>query len=707
MLVYLLKSAACLALLFVFYKIFLESQRMHTFKRFYLIGALVLSLIIPSVVFIEYVTVPISEEFASMNTIETGEIIATKDSPEVPFDFTLLIWPIYFVGLFLFGFKFIQNLAQIIKRIRNNPKQQLEQCTHVLIQEKMPPHTFLKFIFLNRHKWECNDIPNEVLAHEEAHVNEKHSLDVIFIELLQVLLWFNPLIFLFKRAIKLNHEFLADQAVLSKNVDTATYQHTLLAFSNCDNNFHSALSNAINYSSIKKRLTVMKTETSKKSILIRSLLLLPLLSLLLYGFSDKKVIETSGTSQFQLEGVWLTKETEQYAFSIVEKDDSYLYDNGYSVNPIRETQGNYYLENLGRKIPLRIDGNTGILTLFGQNFIMEGQSNRKKFEGQWQTKDKEIELDIQNFTDEFIWLVTIDGRENKFYPKKNEDGFYFTYTNSPWSFSQKNGKIYDSEGRQYFRKQSSKTLAEPSGYVKRNSLTSEELKEYEILAQKHEDNQTGKSRILLEEVERMQELYHQMSEKQRQDVSPYAKIYEQTQQSATREQMAEYNKLAKHYNNMPRNKMRVLLSDVERLRYIYNLMSEKQRQDAEPFPDFPDPPAPPKAPFSKVTAPSSSAKHNIVEVPHIVEVPPPPPPGNRMISPTTPPTPPTPPTPLDHVKKMAAKGGVFYFEGKQISAEKAIKLIKKNKSLNIDSRSDTKNGKPTVKISKDPIIIER
>ncbi|WP_420321477.1 M56 family metallopeptidase [Flagellimonas sp.] len=594
MLMYLLKSAACLAILLLFYKIFLEKQRMHTFKRFYLMGALVLSLVIPSVVFIEYVTVPILEEVAPLNSIETGEILETQDPLEAPFDFTLLIWPIYFIGLSLFGFKFIQNLAQIIKRIRNNPKQKLEQCTHVLIQEKMPPHTFWKFIFLNRRQWESNDIPYEVMAHEEAHVKERHSLDVIFIELLQVLLWFNPLIILFKRAIKLNHEFLADQAVLSKNVDTVTYQYTLLAYSNCNNDFHSALSNAINYSSIKKRLTVMKTRTSKKSILIRSFLLLPLLSLLLYGFSDKKTIARASKP-----------------LTAIYKD--------YPIKIKINTKQEIFVD--GEKIKLE-----NISTELNRIIASYGSINSTK---------SEVHLEAEGHLN--IQLLTLIKKQ----VLKTEASLTMIMADSIIMSEKDLDETF--EGTQFTAK--------------------------DTLHIKLDDGNTVKGTS---------------SQKQ--------------QQSATREQMAEYNKLAKHYNNMPRNKMRILLSDVERLTYIYNLMSEKQRQDAEPFPDFPDPPAPPKAPSNKVAPPSPPSKHNVVEVP------PPPPPGSHIMEA---PVPPVPPTPLDHVKKMAAKGAVFYYEGKQISAEKAIKLVKNNKSLNIDSRGDTKSGKPTVKISKDPIIIER
>ena len=99
------------------------------------------------------------------------------------------------------------------------------------------------------------------MLHEQAHASQKHTADILFIEVLKVVFWFNPLFYLYKKEIKLNHEFLADRAVLKKGLDASVYKELLLSFSSNQNNL--SLVNAINYSSIKKRFTVMKKQTSK------------------------------------------------------------------------------------------------------------------------------------------------------------------------------------------------------------------------------------------------------------------------------------------------------------------------------------------------------------------------------------------------------------------------------------------------------------
>lgn len=284
-----------MAIFLTFYKVLLENESMHQFKRFFLIVALVSSFIIPSIVFTEYIEIEPSDVSTQVLAIEQNienQNIA-KEVAQSPLNWSLVFWTIYGIGVVGFGFRFIRHLIQLWSRIRNNPKLKQNSITNVLLKQQLPPHTFFNFIFLNKHKFETKNIPNSVLLHEETQALQKHSLDVLLIEFLQVLFWFNPVLYFFKKSIKLNHEFLADSAVLKNNEDQLNYQHTLLSYlSNGNYNVHQSvgIANAINYSSIKKRFIIMKKQTSKKGFLIRSLLLLPLLAIMLYGFSQKNII---------------------------------------------------------------------------------------------------------------------------------------------------------------------------------------------------------------------------------------------------------------------------------------------------------------------------------------------------------------------------------------------------------------------------------
>jgi len=294
---YILKSGICLAIFYGFYKLVLEKESFHVFKRFYLLSSVVLAFVIPLITFTEYIEVIPQEVplFFPESSI-THTVIEAEPINYIP----IMLWSIYGLGVLLFSFKFLKNLSGIIFRIKRNPKFKNQSFINVLLQDLVIPHTFFSYIFLNKHKFETQQIPKEVLLHEETHAKQKHSLDVLFIEILQILFWFNPIIFFIKHSIKLNHEFLADHAVLKQGIASSTYQNILLAFSSPDSNRGATepqLANAINYSSIKKRFTVMKTHTSKKAFWLRSLILLPLLAILIYSFSEKKVVEKPFVAQ--------------------------------------------------------------------------------------------------------------------------------------------------------------------------------------------------------------------------------------------------------------------------------------------------------------------------------------------------------------------------------------------------------------------------
>lgn len=281
MLDYLLKSGGCLLVFYLFYVLFLEKENMHVYKRIYLLSILVVSFLIPLVTFTNYVDVveQIQPMIASGIVTEFPIIVATEQQNYLP----IILWSIYSLGVLLFGLKFIKNSYEIIRRIKNNPKEKSGETTSVLLNEDIVPHTFFNFIFFNKQQFISHQIPKEVILHEETHASQKHSIDVLLLEFLQVVFWFNPVLFLLNKSIKLNHEFLADQAVLNNGANTKTYQQILLAYSS--NASQLQLAHAINYSSIKKRFTVMKAHTSKKKIWLRSFVLLPVLALLLFSFS--------------------------------------------------------------------------------------------------------------------------------------------------------------------------------------------------------------------------------------------------------------------------------------------------------------------------------------------------------------------------------------------------------------------------------------
>ncbi|WP_281846172.1 gliding motility-associated C-terminal domain-containing protein [Olleya namhaensis] len=374
----LLKSSGCLLALLLFYKIALEPLSIHKFKRVYLLVAVAIAAIIPFITFITYVQPAFDKSSFIFDTSTTIPLDTNFKIVEETNYLSIILWSIYALGVGLFFIRFCVNLYKIVSKIRKHTKVKSSSFINVLMEQLEIPHTFFNYIFLNKNKFENKQIPAEVLLHEQTHAKQKHSIDIITIELLQVVFWFNPLLYWLKKEVKLNHEFLADQAVLNHGVDTKNYQNILLQFSS--NQQELVLANAINYSSIKKRFTLMNTQTPTKTKWIRSVLLLPLLALLLYSFSSTREVEKEVITKAETKAASVIKDYKNQ--SIVDKQNSTLLVNGiecdgctlnFSKKGIAEliltTTNQEDITNFKLKIP-------GIKTLFNEGNIPSNETRQ-------------------------------------------------------------------------------------------------------------------------------------------------------------------------------------------------------------------------------------------------------------------------------------------------------------------------------------------
>ncbi|ARV16187.1 M56 family metallopeptidase [Polaribacter sp. SA4-12] len=279
MVLYLLKSAGCLALLLAFYHLVLEREKMHKFNRFYLLGSVLFSFLVPAfVIYIEAIPKIITSTHSiSYSTLETPV--------EKSINYTLIFTSIYFIISSVFTFRFGKNLFKIINKIKRNQHQKLDYATLVLVDDKILPHSFLNYIFINKEEYISDKIEPELITHELTHVNQKHTIDVLIVEFLYILFWINPLFIILKKAIQLNHEFLADNKVIATYKNTSQYQHLLLGKAAWNNEYY--LASNLNYSLTKKRLTMMTTKSSNSKILIKKLAIIPLLAGFIFLFAKR------------------------------------------------------------------------------------------------------------------------------------------------------------------------------------------------------------------------------------------------------------------------------------------------------------------------------------------------------------------------------------------------------------------------------------
>ncbi|MFV7236777.1 M56 family metallopeptidase [Flavobacterium sp. ZB4R12] len=291
MILYILKSSLLLFILITVYKLLLENEKMHHFNRIYLLGSLIFSLTIPLQLFSFKTKISDTITHFQLNEIllqKTSENLSTITDNQM-INYTAVT--IYLLVALLLIIRFVLNLYSFYKKIKNNEQQTLNGNKVVLIQEPVVPHSFLNSIFFYEQDFKNNNIAPELIVHEAVHIKQKHTLDILFIEVLQILFWFNPLILLYKHAIKLNHEFLADETVNAKFNSVFYYQKMLLNIAS--NQRKIALASSINYLITKKRLIMMTKKESKTRIILKTVGVGVIFSLLLFSFSPETMAQES------------------------------------------------------------------------------------------------------------------------------------------------------------------------------------------------------------------------------------------------------------------------------------------------------------------------------------------------------------------------------------------------------------------------------
>ncbi len=327
---FLIKSTICLSVFLGFYHLVLEREKMHQFNRFYLLGSIVISLVIPFVTFEIIEIIPIVEniEPLSLNTIPTTfnenliqeSVIHLKERINyTPY----VLWGLYGLITFILITRFVINYSKLISKSKSNPIVKYKNAKLVLLDEKTLPHTFLNFIYINFEDYNNRNIEDELYTHELVHVNQKHTLDILFIEVLKVIFWFNPLFIFFKKAMQLNHEFLADEEIVKTYNNVPFYQNLLLQKGIGTQTIY--LASNLNYLVTKKRLIMMTKSTSQTIAVLKKIAIIPILTGLVYFFCIEIVAQekiSSGKSEIKKDNS--TSKSETFVKQAQERKVEYL-----------------------------------------------------------------------------------------------------------------------------------------------------------------------------------------------------------------------------------------------------------------------------------------------------------------------------------------------------------------------------------------------
>jgi beta-lactamase regulating signal transducer with metallopeptidase domain len=328
-LLYFAKVNGLIVLFYVMYVLFLRKETFFKSNRLYLILGLISSFIFPLITFTKTVWVEskpvIFDESISSNSIFVENIAPIEDT----FNWNEVLIFVYLLISILVLIKITIEVVSFFKSIQNQDRKNEENYTLINSSQHENPFSFFNYIIINHQQFSEEEL-NHILIHESIHVKQKHSFDVLFSRIICAILWINPVIWLYRKAIIQNLEFIADNETFLIINNKHAYQKTLLKVVISNN--QSTITNQFFQSLIKKRIVMLNTNQSHKKKSWKYAVILPFL--------------IAFTLLFQIETVAQTKETkvEENTYAVSSSYSSILTKNTTDLE-IKELQETFSGEN--------------------------------------------------------------------------------------------------------------------------------------------------------------------------------------------------------------------------------------------------------------------------------------------------------------------------------------------------------------------------
>ena len=299
-LVYILKSAACLAVFYLFYKLLMSRDTFHRFNRFALLGLLVLSSLLPLVEASVNSPAAVQETMLTLEQLLLlADIQPEGESMAAATPSATVLWLraallVYLTGIVFFIVRNLCSLARLGRLIRQGKREALdsylpdrkEKNVRLVVHDHdIAPFSWMHWIVIARKDLEENG--REILIHELAHIRNRHSWDLLLADLCIFVQWFNPAAWLLKQELQNIHEYEADETVLREGVNARNYQMLLIKKAVGTRLY--SMANSFNQSSLKKRITMMLKEKSNPWARAKYLYILPLAALAVTAFARPEV----------------------------------------------------------------------------------------------------------------------------------------------------------------------------------------------------------------------------------------------------------------------------------------------------------------------------------------------------------------------------------------------------------------------------------
>lgn len=327
LLIYNLKLSICFAVFYILYKLLFSKETFYRTNRLVLMGICTFTLIIPAI------TIDVNKEDVILGKIHSLQqtvaytpetnIIVTNSGDKVAnsqtifeteskvtkaIDWTNILSFIYIIVVAILFLKFVLAITRILILMRKHEKIKLDKGILIIHKQNIAPFSWFNYIFISQEDYDRNG--EIIVRHEQAHIASLHSLDLITVEIISMLQWYNPFIWFIKKELQDSHEYEADKLSIESGIDAKEYQLLLVKEAASAQHFIS-ITNNFNQNKTKKRINMMLKEKSKPGNRWKYLAVLPLVAISITLFAQPKLSNKAETvSHVQsvnyknIEGTW-------------------------------------------------------------------------------------------------------------------------------------------------------------------------------------------------------------------------------------------------------------------------------------------------------------------------------------------------------------------------------------------------------------------
>ena len=330
--IYVIKAAITLALLYSCFFVFLSKETFHRFNRCMLVGIMLVSLVMPMFHFTTSHPTALNEEvYIVQNYIEQDytPIVVAPQAPRITW-IQVLTW-IYLIGVAVMLILTIVQAIALTRFLRCGVRHTDSRGNTVILHNgEVPPFSIFRYIVMSVKDYETSR--QYILTHEQEHIRLAHTYDLLLLQGMKILQWFNPFIWFLSRDLKAVHEYEADQAVINQGIDAKSYQQLLVM--KVVGNRLQPFTNNLNHGSLKKRIIMMYQKPSNRWLMLKALCAIPVAALTINTFATP--IETDPVEDMvktlETTNVPTINEVKENVLTAVERVDT----TPFAIHPVRD-----------------------------------------------------------------------------------------------------------------------------------------------------------------------------------------------------------------------------------------------------------------------------------------------------------------------------------------------------------------------------------